>query len=66
MKEQTQYRQIKDKTMSNTHNEDFLNTSEDDKTWDALLGSKEGQELLSELADKALKEAGLVKPEDKQ
>lgn len=52
--------------MSNTPNEDFLNTSEDDKTWDALLGSKEGQELLSELADKALKEAGLVKPEDKQ
>lgn len=52
--------------MSNTnnHNDEFLNTPEDDKTWDALLGSKEGQALLSELADKALKEAGLVKPDE--
>lgn len=45
---------------TNDNTNDYLNTPEDDKVWDELLGSKEGKDLLAELAEKALQEAGLV------
>jgi hypothetical protein len=53
-------------SQANTNNDTNLNTPEDDKIWDELLGSQEGKDLLAELAEKALQEAGLVQKEQSE